>query len=135
MSGYPNLWSGSLPKTQTHGGKEGRSPAYVVEFLLQPAEDPLPLAAGSIGTVVLTWTLCSIADPQAALGEMKRVPKNDGHLMFVKHGRAPDDTVVAWQDRLTPLWKRAGGGCYLNRKIDALIEGLRPGTLNRLCGN
>jgi hypothetical protein len=29
--------------------------------------------------------------------------------------------VVAWQERLTPLWRRVAGGCHLNRKIDQLI--------------
>jgi ubiquinone/menaquinone biosynthesis C-methylase UbiE len=93
-----------------------------VEFLSQPAEEPLPLAAASIDTVVLTWTLCSIGDPQTALREMKRVLKADGRLIFVEHGRAPDTAVARWQDRLTPLWKRIGGGCHLNRKIDEIIQ-------------
>ena len=30
--------------------------------------------------------------------------------------------MVAWQNRLTPLWKRIGGGCHLNRPIDELIR-------------
>ena len=94
-----------------------------VEFLSQSAEEPLPLANASIDTVVLTWTLCSIADPQRALQEMKRVLRASGRLIFVEHGRAPDAGVVAWQDRLTPLWKRIGGGCHLNRKIDEIIKG------------
>jgi ubiquinone/menaquinone biosynthesis C-methylase UbiE len=94
-----------------------------VEFLSQSAEEPLPLANASIDTVVLTWTLCSIADPQRALQEMKRVLKASGRLIFVEHGRAPDAGVVVWQDRLTPLWKRIGGGCHLNRKIDEIIKG------------
>jgi len=93
-----------------------------VEFLSQSAEDPLPLANASIDTVVLTWTLCSIADPQRALQEMKRVLKANGKLIFVEHGRAPDPGVVVWQDRLTPLWKRIGGGCHLNRRIDEIIK-------------
>jgi hypothetical protein len=29
--------------------------------------------------------------------------------------------VVAWQDRLNPLWKPIAGGCNLNRPIDRLI--------------
>jgi hypothetical protein len=52
---------------------------------------------------------------------MKRVLKVAGRLIFVEHGRAPDAEVVVWQDRLTPLWRRLGGGCHLNRRIDELI--------------
>ena len=29
--------------------------------------------------------------------------------------------MLAWQNRLTPVWKRISGGCHLNRKIDDLI--------------
>jgi hypothetical protein len=33
------------------------------------------------------------------------------------------DPKVMWlQDRLTPVWKRLGGGCHLNRAIGTLIE-------------
>ena len=93
-----------------------------VEFILQSAEKPLALADASVDTVVLTWTLCSIANAPKALQQMRRVLKANGYLIFLEHGRAPDPGVAVWQDRLTPLWKRAGGGCHLNRKVDELIE-------------
>ena len=93
-----------------------------VEFLLQSAEEKLPLADATIDTAILTWTLCSIADPRKALQEVKRVLKASGKLIFIEHGRAPDTGVAKWQDRLTPLWKRIGGGCHLNRKIDEIIK-------------
>ena len=92
-----------------------------VNFLLQSADEPLPLPDESIDTIVMTWTLCSIPNAPKALAEMKRVLKPDGRLLFIEHGRAPKPNVVAWQDRLTPIWKRIGGGCRLNRKIDELI--------------
>lgn len=92
-----------------------------VEFLSQSAEKSLPLSDESIDTVVITWTLCSIADPPSALRQMKRVLKPNGLLIFVEHGRAPDPKVSTWQDRITPVWKRIGGGCHLNRKIDGLL--------------
>ncbi|PYU05600.1 MAG: SAM-dependent methyltransferase [Acidobacteria bacterium] len=96
----------------------GRLP---VEFLAQSAEQPLPLPNASIDTVVVTWTLCSIPDVSPALQQMHRVLKPSGRLIFLEHGRATDPRVVAWQDRLTPLWKRFTGGCHLNRKVDELI--------------
>ena len=94
-----------------------------VEFLSQSAEEPLPLAKETIDTVVVTWTLCSIPNPTEALQQAKRVLKPSGRLIFVEHGRSSDPGVVAWQDRITPAWKRIGGGCHLNRKIDDLITG------------
>jgi ubiquinone/menaquinone biosynthesis C-methylase UbiE len=92
-----------------------------VEFLSQSAEEALPLGDNRIDTIVMTWTLCSIPNAPRALAEMKRVLKADGRLLFVEHGRSPDTRVVAWQDRLTPVWKKIGGGCHLNRKIDQLL--------------
>ena len=79
-----------------------------VEFLSQSAEDPLPLPDQSIDTIVTTWTLCSIPNAPKALEQMKRVLKTRGRLLFIEHGRSPDPGVVAWQDRLTPVWKRIG---------------------------
>ena len=93
-----------------------------VDLFLQPAESPLPLGEASIDTIILTWTLCSITNTREALLEMKRVLKRDGSLLFVEHGRSPEPTVLRWQNRLTPFWKRVTGGCHLNRKIDELIE-------------
>jgi ubiquinone/menaquinone biosynthesis C-methylase UbiE len=93
-----------------------------IEFLSQSAEEPLPLKDESVDTVVSTWTLCSIPDPLKALKEMKRVLKKDGRFLFLEHGLSTDARVVAWQNRLTPMWKTIAGGCHLNRKMDRLIE-------------
>jgi ubiquinone/menaquinone biosynthesis C-methylase UbiE len=93
-----------------------------LEFLLQSAEERLPLPDSSIDTAVFTWTLCSIPDAPRALQEVNRVLKMSGRLIFVEHGHSPDLGVAVWQERLTPLWKRIGGGCHLNRKIDELIS-------------
>ena len=92
-----------------------------IEFFSQSAEEPLPLADASIDTVVITWALCSIPDASTALRQIKRVLRANGRLIFLEHGLAPDPGVVAWQERLTPFWKRIAGGCHLNRKVDELI--------------
>jgi len=101
--------------------KRAAAGRLLVEFLAQSAEQPLPLPNASIDSVVVTWALCSIPDVSPALQQMRRVLKPSGRLIFLEHGRAADPRVVAWQDRLTPLWKRFTGGCHLNRKVDELI--------------
>jgi ubiquinone/menaquinone biosynthesis C-methylase UbiE len=90
--------------------------------LLEGSAEAIPLQDCSVDTVVTTWTLCTIPAVSAALGEMRRVLRPSGRLLFVEHGLSPDDPVRRWQDRLTPVWKRIGGGCHLNRSIIGLIE-------------
>ena len=93
---------------------------FAVEFIRSSGES-IPGEDERFDTVVTTWTLCTIPNAVNALKEIKRVLKPHGHLIFIEHGQSPDSGVLAWQNWLNPLWKRIGGGCNLNRKIDDLI--------------
>lgn len=84
--------------------------------------EKIPFDDASFDTVVVTYSLCTIPDPVAALREMRRVLKRDGRLIFCEHGVAPDASVRRWQDRLTPMWSKLAGGCHLNRDIPALLR-------------
>ena len=90
--------------------------------LLQASGAEIPLREASVDTVVLTWTLCSIPDPLAALREMRRVLAPGGALRFVEHGLSPLPRVRSWQRRLTPIWRHLAGGCHLDRKVDDLLR-------------
>jgi ubiquinone/menaquinone biosynthesis C-methylase UbiE len=90
--------------------------------LLLGSATAIPLADDAVDTVVMTWTLCSIPDPLAALREMRRVLKPDGNLCFVEHGLSSEPGVERWQHRITPAWRRVAGNCHLDRKIDELIR-------------
>lgn len=95
---------------------------FPVDRRQSPADAPLPFENGRFDCVVSTWTLCSVDDPPAALRELRRVLRPGGRFLFIEHGRCPDPRTAAWQDRLTPLWRRMLGGCRVNLKIDALIR-------------
>ena len=95
--------------------------ALDVELVGVTAET-IPLEDASIDTVVITYTLCSIPDPIVALREMRRVLAPGGRLLFCEHGRAPDENVRRWQDRLQPHWQKIAGGCHLDRDVPALLE-------------
>lgn len=91
-----------------------------VELVALSAER-IPFADASFDTVLVTYALCTIPAPVAALREMRRVLKPGGRLIFCEHGRAPEAAVARWQDRLTPLWAACAGGCHLNRDVPALL--------------
>lgn len=81
----------------------------------------IPLEDHSVDCVVVTYSLCTIPDPVAALREMRRVLKPEGRLLFAEHGESPDDGVRRWQQRIDPLWKRLAGGCHSGRPIPRLL--------------
>jgi len=109
------------PELLAMAQKRADKAPFATELVNSPAED-MPFANASFDTVLTTWTLCSIGEPLVALAEMRRVLKPAGKLVFVEHGLARSPRVIAWQNRLNPLWRRFFGGCNLNREIDALIE-------------
>ena len=109
--------------------RSGAAPFPVEPLALEG--ERIPLAPSSVDTVVITFTLCTIPDPGAALVGMRRVLRPGGRLLFCEHGRAPDAAVARWQRRVSPLWRRAFGGCRLDRDVPALLAaaGFRPERL------
>jgi SAM-dependent methyltransferase len=108
--------SPELLRVAARRGEQSRVPLQ----LLRATAEALPVKDGSVDTVVMTWSLCSIPNARQALAEMHRVLSSDGQLLFVEHGLSPEEGVARWQHRFDPFWVRIS--CHLDRPMEALIS-------------
>ena len=81
----------------------------------------IPLDDASCDAALSTFTLCTVADPDQALAELRRVVRPGGLLHALEHGLAPDAAVATWQRRLDPLQQRLADGCHLTRDVPSLV--------------
>jgi SAM-dependent methyltransferase len=81
----------------------------------------LAMPDNSVDSVLITFTLCTIPDADAALQEVDRVLKPGGSVHIAEHGLSPDARVARWQQRMDPLQQRLFGGCHLTRNPVALL--------------
>jgi ubiquinone/menaquinone biosynthesis C-methylase UbiE len=93
----------------------------VARIVDAPAER-LPFADASVDTVVSTLVLCTVPDPERTLGEIARVLRPGGQLLFVEHVRAGSRFLAACQDGLVRPWRAFAGGCYCNRPTAELMR-------------
>jgi ubiquinone/menaquinone biosynthesis C-methylase UbiE len=89
--------------------------------LQQAQAEALPFADASFDAVVSTLVLCTVADPDRALAEIRRVLKPGGTLRFIEHVRA-DGWLGRAHDLVTPAWRWIGAGCHPNRRT---LENIR----------
>jgi hypothetical protein len=74
------------------------------------------LYADQILPRVITWPCAAVSSrPRAP------VPRPGGAFRFVEHGLAPGPGVARLQQLLTPLQRRAFGGCHLDLRIGQLV--------------
>jgi ubiquinone/menaquinone biosynthesis C-methylase UbiE len=101
--------------------------------LLRTAAESLPFDDQEFDTAVSTLVLCSVRDPAEALGEIRRVLKPGGALLFFEHVRSENPKHARWQDRLRAPWGWVAAGCHPNRDTVANLEeaGFRIESLQR----
>lgn len=109
----PGMWRRTLSKLDE----------YDVEMELVSARaESLPYDDGTFDHVLEVGLLCSVPSIEEALAEIRRVLAPGGEFRFFDHVRS-DGAVGRSQDALTPVWRRFGGNCHLNRRIRPTIEG------------
>ena len=92
-----------------------------IEFNLSSAES-IDLPTSSVDSVVCTFSLCSITNPQKALKEIYRILKPGGKYYFCEHGISPDLSTRVFQNVTDIFYPKLSGGCHANRDIPKLIS-------------
>lgn len=77
----------------------------------------LPFDDESFDTVICTYSLCNIPDPQRAVNEMKRVLKPTGMLILIDHIRAANKPVYWFQKAIELLSARFEGEHMTRRPL------------------
>jgi SAM-dependent methyltransferase len=100
--------------------------------LVQAGAEQLPFDDASFDTVVCTYVLCTVPDPQRALREVSRVLRPDGNLLFLEHVHAGEGTALGrFQDLVELPHRYIAAGCHPNRRTGELLED-SPLKVNRL---
>jgi len=83
--------------------------------LVEGRAEDLPFAAASFDTAVSVFSLCSVHDPAAALGELRRVLVPGGSLLMIEHVHLPWEPGRSLQSRAASSWASVAGGCRIDR--------------------
>jgi SAM-dependent methyltransferase len=86
------------------GAKASAGAVFPVEVIERTCE-ATNIAPASVGTIVITYTMCTIPDPVSALQAARPALKPGGALLFCEHDLAPDAKVARTQRGVEPMWK------------------------------
>jgi ubiquinone/menaquinone biosynthesis C-methylase UbiE len=115
--------------------------AATIKELREGDAEHLPFDQESFDTVVCALSLCTIPDPAAAIGEMKRVLVPGGRLLLLDHIRSTWPPVYAFQWLSERLTIRAAGEHFTRRQLPLVeaagfevveTERLKAGTVERV---
>ncbi len=114
----PNVWS------RCEAAKAGSQLAFPVRVLeINEADGNLPIGTSSIDVVVCCETLCSVAEPDRILVEVRRTLRPGGELRIYEHVLASSGMgrmVQRIVDRMG--WPRLLGGCHTSRDTVRMIS-------------
>jgi SAM-dependent methyltransferase len=84
--------------------------------------EAIDLPDASARAVVATLVLCSVANPEQVISEIRRILKPGGRFIFLEHVAAPEKSLLGrWQKWLHKPWHYLSEGCHLHRNSHSLV--------------
>jgi len=90
--------------------------------VVEGVAESLPFAAASFDAAVTSFSFCTVADPAAALGELRRVLVPGGRLLMLEHVHLPWQPGRRLQSWAAPAWAALAGGCRLDRDTGRFVR-------------
>lgn len=112
------------PGLRMHDRLRRRSAAAGVEVtILATGAESIPLPDASVDEVISSLVLCTVADPERALAEVRRVLRPGGTFRFVEHVAAPPRRVRGLVQRaIRRPWGWLFEGCDPHRHTTDAVE-------------
>jgi ubiquinone/menaquinone biosynthesis C-methylase UbiE len=103
--------------------REAAQRAPVAVRVVEGVADELPAADGEFDAGVASLVLCSVADQERSLAELRRVIRPGGELRFYEHVVARRPAGAGFQ-RFSDAtyWPLIAGGCHCSRDTEAAIR-------------
>jgi len=102
---------------------QAEAPVPATVEVIEASAEELPFGEESFDTVVSTLVLCSVSEPERVAGEIARVLRPGGRLLYLEHVRSQEAGLARWQDRLERPWGWFGAGCHPNRPTAETLSG------------
>ncbi|NUU07825.1 class I SAM-dependent methyltransferase [Leifsonia sp. C5G2] len=112
------------PNRAMHAGLRAAARRHGIRLdLHERTAERTGLPDASADTVISSLVLCSVADPAAALAEVRRILRPGGSFRFAEHVAAPDGTATrATQRVLRRPWAWTFEGCSCERDLEGAIR-------------
>jgi SAM-dependent methyltransferase len=111
------------PNVHMHAALARTADRYGIRLDLRAdGAQALPFPDASVDAVVSTLVLCTVPDQAAVLGEIVRVLRPGGRLVFLEHVHAADPVHRAVQTALARPWHWLFEGCDVRRDTEAALR-------------
>jgi SAM-dependent methyltransferase len=113
------------PNAYMQGCLQRRAARYGIDVEIRTvAGDAIDLDDQSADAVISSLLLCTVADPQRVVGEIRRILRPGGQYAFLEHVSAPENTLLrSIQHGIRRPWAWVFEGCSCERDLAAVIDG------------